>query len=200
MKRIFHCFCNAYRRGRFLTLAGTASREEFWYYVLGHFLLSAVLIAGMTFLTKIDWELTLLSMVYLWDGLGVRTPDALFGMTLVAVFAVYAIFMVVSIIPGTTLAVRRYHDAGYSGRLFAALVVMLPVAYGYCIWQFWEVSANFYDAQLIDPDTLLDDGFSFVPYVLIMAHACAIANLVILALPGKHESLAAQENVHTTVI
>lgn len=69
MKRIFSCFLDAYRRGRFATFAGTASREVFWYYHLGHMIINVLCTSLISLGMYYEWnELTNAALAVALDG------------------------------------------------------------------------------------------------------------------------------------
>lgn len=118
MRFVVECFCAAYRRGNFASIRGCACREEFWYFVAGHMLLQSLLyLALMVFGLLATDEM----LQALWD---LFMQDFSFGAICLAGAGLgYILFMLISIIPAIALTVRRYHDAGVSGRLFLAFVM-----------------------------------------------------------------------------
>ena len=185
MKRIFSCFLDAYRRGRFATFVGRASREDFWYYHLGHMIINV-------FCTS----LISLGMYYEWNDLAnaalavaldepVLTAASLLSVVFACGVAAYAVFLIISIIPSLSLMVRRYHDVGVSGYVLGALLIAVPACLVFVGFRIWLLADDFYTAFPADPDTMLETGFMTEFAVIYFGQFLALLNFVILALPGK---------------
>lgn len=87
-------------KNKYAVFTGRATRPEYWYYVLFN------LIAGLAF-GFLDGLFGLFSEEY---GIG------LFGL----------IYMLVALLPGTGVSVRRLHDTGRSG--WWLLILLIPIA------------------------------------------------------------------------
>lgn len=162
MDRIFQCFLTAYSRGHFLTIKGEATREDYWYYILTHSLINVgVLVLALLF-------------VYLeWEALAI------------GLLGLYLLFLLVSIIPSLTLTVRRYHDVGYSGKLFLAIVLgILAPFFGaiYLALDHAQMIAMGYAYGVGIPESVPIGSFILCVFI---SHACLLANLIITALPPK---------------
>ena len=185
MKRIFSCFFDAYRRGRFATFAGTASREDFWYFVLGHILLNGVAVSLVSLGAWFEWQ----NIAYAAVSIALDDPVEDAGLIMAVVFmvcvAAYAVFLIISIIPSLSLMVRRYHDVGLSGYVLAFLILVVSACFVFIVYRVWQLSAEFYVAFPADPDTMLETGFMTEVVVMYLAQFLGLVNLVILALPGK---------------
>lgn len=185
MKRIFSCFIDAYRRGRFATFAGRASREDFWYFVLGHILLNGVAVSLVSLGAWFEWQ----NIAYAAVSIALDDPVDDAGLIMAVVFMVcvpaYAVFLIISIIPSLSLMVRRYHDVGLSGYMLALLILVVSSCFVFIVYRVWQLSAEFYIAFPADPDTMLETGFMTEVVVMYLAQFLGFVNLVILALPGK---------------
>ena len=164
MDTILNKFLIAYTRGHILTLIGKASREDFWYFAFGHFLLNVVVTALVVVLFALEF----------------------YNVGLV-LLGIYFLFFLISLIPAVTVSVRRYHDTGHSGWLFGGLV------FGMLLPFFVAVYLTYTQASLIAmgymygsmPETV---SFLNIGICLVVATICAVVNLVILAFPPKVES------------
>lgn len=109
-------FIEAIRRGfeGFVKFRGTASRSEFWFWVLFTLLLSIALgiIEEAIWPTPISTGDLLRDLELLADQ---PTP-----FTTIASLALF--------LPGLSVTVRRFHDAGFSGKWL--LMWLAPIAYG----------------------------------------------------------------------
>lgn len=90
----------AFKRGlqKYATFTGRASRSEYWYWVLGNLLVYLVLY-GLT----------------IGLGLATRGSSNDFGPGGIAPLVLLIVWMFGTIVPNIAIAVRRLHDAGYSG-------------------------------------------------------------------------------------
>lgn len=185
MKRIFSCFLDAYRRGRFATFAGRASREDFWYFVLGHILLNTVAVSLVALGSWFEWQNIANAALSIALDDPVEDAGTIMAVVFTACVAAYAVFLIVSIIPSLSLMVRRYHDVGLSGYVLAFLILAVSACFVFVVYRVWQLSAGIYDAFPEDPDTMLQTGFTTEVIVMYLAQFLGLVNLVILALPGK---------------
>lgn len=188
MKTIFRCFARAYSRHHFCTFSGTASREEFWYFVLTLFLLNSVLVALVTSFMAFSWQ----DLFQRFYAMELADEDSLwvsYG-PLIAAGAglLYFVFMLVSIIPATALAVRRYHEAGLSGMVFAVLALGSPFCAVLVMVRVWTMASGYSDMLLSDPDTLLEGSFTVEVMLMFLSQLLGYVNLLCLALPPKMEN------------
>lgn len=182
MRRILQCFSLAYRRHHFCTFSGTASREEFWYFVLTWFILNSVIVAAAT---SFAWA-SFGDMLQSFYGDLMPEDGVPFSLILCAGAGLaYFVFMLISIVPATALAVRRYHDAGLSGMLFAVLAFGSPACTIFVMIRFWAAMSGMSDMLLADADNLLETSLSAEIWVLFFAQLLGFANIVCLALPSK---------------
>ncbi len=167
MDTILNSFLIAYTREHILTFCGKASREEFWYFALGHCLLNVLVVALVTILFLLEF----------------------FNVGLILA-GIYLLFFLISFIPTVSLAVRRYHDVGRTGWLFGGLVLGMLMPF------FVAVYLTYTQASLIAMGYMygaMPESASFlnIGICLAVATICAVVNLVILALPPK-ETLGAE--------
>ena len=169
MNRIYQLFRQAYARDHFATISGTATREEFWYFAFGQILIGWI--AGFI-VTVFSW-LGVVSMFSYSDGM----PFSLI-FTGIIVLA-YVIFLLISLIPGFCLTIRRYHDVGLSGYAFGGILLGIVVCLSL---SFYEIYSSI-DAEATYAPIMADSNFGFAIVFMLIAHVAFIVNLVILALP-----------------
>lgn len=166
MGQIFNAFITAYRRGHFLTLTGKASREDFWYFILSHMLLHVSIVVLILLFVAIE-----------------------FHSLAVALFILYFIFVLISLIPAVTLSVRRYHDAGYSGWLFSGLLLGLFVPLFVAIYMLYSQASLIAMGYAYGGGMPESVSYMGIIFSVIVANVCALINFVILALPPKREEM-----------
>lgn len=185
MKRIFSCFLNAYRRGRFATFAGKASREDFWYYILGHMIINVFAASLISLGMYYEWnDLANAALAVALDD-PVSSAASLLSVVFACGVAAYLVFLIISIIPSLSLMVRRYHDVGLSGYVLGSLLIAVPACFVFVGFRMWQLADDFYAAFPADPDTMLSTGFATEVIVMYIAQFLGLVNFVILALPGK---------------
>lgn len=116
MKRLWSCWWRCYRR--YFDFRGYSDREEFWSFCFIHWLIAF----AVGLFSAVQMALTfqgLFSDSLISDDLA--TPWGQLGYVILA--GLWAIFCLLSLIPGLAATVRRYRDAGFSGRWFAMLVL-----------------------------------------------------------------------------
>ena len=170
MNRIYQLFRQAYTRGHFATLSGTATREEFWYFAFGQILIGWI--AGFI-ATVFSW-LGVASMFSYSDG----TPISLIFTGLVVL--AYIIFLLISIIPGFCLTIRRYHDAGLSGYVFGAILLGMLICAVVCIYEVASAISTGMYAPMMNKT-----GFGTAVVFMLLSHLAFIAHMIILVLPSK---------------
>lgn len=115
----------AVRRGfqKYATFSGRASRSEFWYWVLGNAIVSAVLY-GLTI------------------GLGLATSSNGndFGWAGVPPMVLLGIWFLATIVPNIAITLRRLHDAGYSGWYY--LLNLIPSVGGIIVLVFCALQTS----------------------------------------------------------
>lgn len=167
MDRIINAFITAYMKGHIFTLTGKATREDFWYFALAHMLLNIAVIV--------------LSLVFVAIE---------FYYVATALFIVYIIFTLFSLIPAVTLAVRRFHDVGFSGWLFGGLLLGMLVPLFVALYMIYS------QAALIAMGYAYGDGlpesvsYMSIIFSIIVSNVCALVNFVILALPPEATNVA----------
>jgi uncharacterized membrane protein YhaH (DUF805 family) len=110
---------------RYFEINGRSTRREYWWYGLGMFLafVAAVLI---------DYKLG-----YIVRGRNVMPPVTLFA-------------LIIHVIPGITLTVRRLHDTGKSG--FWYFISLVPFIGGLWLFYLTGIKGPEYEAQDYGPD------------------------------------------------
>lgn len=109
---------------RYFEFSGRSTRREYWWYGLGMFVAFVVAIF-------VDYRLG-----YVRAGRGVG-PAIIFS-------------MVVHVLPGITLTVRRLHDTGKSG--FWYFISLIPVIGGLWLFYLTGIKGPEYEAQQYGPD------------------------------------------------
>jgi uncharacterized membrane protein YhaH (DUF805 family) len=102
-------FGGAIRRGfkKYATFSGRASRSEYWWWVAFIFV-----------------ALSLLGVAALWFGTATAPDGGSFGRGAYPFIIAMGVFLLAIIVPSIALAVRRLHDAGYSGLIY--LLNLIP--------------------------------------------------------------------------
>jgi uncharacterized membrane protein YhaH (DUF805 family) len=149
-------FADAVKSGlkNYSNFKGTASRSEFWYFYLFTVLLNSVTSTFDLFIAPSSN-----------NGLGMATGGPLYTITNIAL-----------ILPNLTLAVRRFHDAGYSGKwffLWAIPVVAFLVGGGAA-----AANAPKLNLETATDQQLLDAALPLLPSLLLFV-AVGIFQLVI---------------------
>jgi uncharacterized membrane protein YhaH (DUF805 family) len=160
-------FAGAVKSGfkNFSNFKGTATRTEFWYFYLFNVLLNVVTTTFDSFIV----------------------PSSGSGMGLASGGPLYLITNIALILPNLTIAVRRYHDAGFSGKwlgLYLIPVVAMFVGGGLA------VSSAKIDLATATDQQVLAAALPLVPAVLLFI-AVGIFQLV---LNLKATKTAAQGN------
>ena len=180
MKEIFNAFLRAYDRRHIISIRGCSNCSDFWYFLLTHLVFQLLLyMVYMTvmFLQSDGLIETLASIDEIEWGIG-----SVIGAVL---FFAYTIFMLFSLIPATTLTVRRYHDAGMSGKIALAFLALSICCMGYLGKTLVEFFSYYQDmimgtrggATLYDPS-----GMSILGPILVI-ELVFLAHLLILASP-----------------
>ncbi|MFT3661928.1 MAG: DUF805 domain-containing protein [Gordonia sp. (in: high G+C Gram-positive bacteria)] len=115
-------FVGAIKRGfaKYATFDGRASRAEFWWWVLGIYLINIVL--GILVMTSLIGALAANATTTV-DENGYTSVEAtsegagLSGFA-IAVLILFVLWTLATIIPSIAVTVRRLHDAGYSGWMY----------------------------------------------------------------------------------
>jgi uncharacterized membrane protein YhaH (DUF805 family) len=160
-------FAGAVQSGfkNFSNFKGTATRTEFWYFYLFNVLLNVITTTFDSFIV----------------------PSSGSGMGLASGGPLYLITNIALILPNLTIAVRRYHDAGFSGKwlgLYLIPVVAMFVGGGLA------VSSAKIDLATATDHQVLAAALPLVPAVLLFI-AVGIFQLV---LNLKATKTAAQGN------
>ena len=160
-------FAGAVQSGlkNFSNFKGTATRTEFWYFYLFNVLLNVVTTTFDSFIVPSSGS-----------GMGMASGGPLYLITNIAL-----------ILPNLTIAVRRYHDAGFSGKwlgLYLIPVVAMFVGGGLA------VSSAKIDLATATDQQVLAAALPLVPAVLLFI-AVGIFQLV---LNLKATKTAAQGN------
>lgn len=133
---------------------GTASRTEFWYFYLFTVLLNMVTSTFDSFIA----------------------PSAAVGSSMMAgAGPLYMITNIALILPNLTLAVRRFHDAGFSGKwlgLWALPVIAFLATGGVAVAVGSKISETSSDAEILAALSV------FIP-TLLLAAAVGIFQLVV---------------------
>lgn len=171
MRELFGFWAFAYRR--YFDFRGYSTREEFWSYAFIHVLLGAGE-GVILFLLSIS-SIASTPAIELIDDEPAMPWTALIALV---IGGLWLLFQIVSFIPGLAVTVRRYRDAGFSGRVFLMMVLigllMLVPSF----------------ALLYDTMFLLDlDSPNVVPGLLgfLGFHVLQLVNLSILALPSERQ-------------
>jgi uncharacterized membrane protein YhaH (DUF805 family) len=110
---------------RYFEFNGRSTRREYWWYTLG---MVVAFIAAIV----IDYQLG-----YIASGRKAIGPATLFS-------------MIIHIIPGVTLAVRRLHDTGKSGYWY--FVSLIPFVGGLWLFYLTGIKGPEFEAQQYGPD------------------------------------------------
>jgi uncharacterized membrane protein YhaH (DUF805 family) len=138
---------------KYATFRGTASRPEYWWWTLFSVVVTGVINA---FQGDLDNPNTAASTIGLLWAVG-------------------------TLIPGLAVTVRRFHDAGFSGKwLFTLLIPVIAL-----IVSITQIAELFFDNDLaIDADTILSVAGALAPAILLLL-AVGIFQLVLTLLPTK---------------
>jgi uncharacterized membrane protein YhaH (DUF805 family) len=138
---------------KYATFRGTASRPEYWWWALFATVIAIVLSAFQGDLENPNTAASTLGLV--WS--------------------------VGTLIPGLAVTVRRFHDAGFSGKwLFTLLIPVIAF-----IVSITQIAELFFDNELaIDADTILSVAGALAPAILLLL-AVGIFQLVLTLLPTK---------------
>ena len=138
---------------KYATFRGTASRPEYWWWTLFSVVVTGVINA---FQGDLDNPNTAASTIGLVWAVG-------------------------TLIPGLAVTVRRFHDAGFSGKwLFTLLIPVIAF-----IVSITQIAELFFDNDLaIDADTILSVAGALAPAILLLL-AVGIFQLVLTLLPTK---------------
>lgn len=170
MNRIYQLFRQAYTRGHFATLSGTATREEFWYFAFCQ--------------TLIGWILGFILTVFSWFGalsMFLDNDGVPFSLIVVGILAlIYVVFFLVSLIPTISLTVRRYHDAGLSGYVFGAILLGMLICAVVGIYEVASAISMGMYAPMMN-----ETGFGTAVVFMLLSYLAFIAHMIILALPSK---------------
>lgn len=138
---------------KYATFRGTASRPEYWWWTLFSVVVTGVINAFQGDLDNPNTAASTLGLVW----------------------------AVGTLIPGLAVTVRRFHDAGFSGKwLFTLLIPVIAV-----IVSITQIAELFFDNDLaIDADTILSVAGALAPAILLLL-AVGIFQLVLTLLPTK---------------
>lgn len=109
---------------------GTASRKEFWSFVLINMLLLSIIIAG----------------VFYWLS---SQRDGFEAMLMISVAfpPVFTVIFLIFLTPTISVGIRRMHDIGYSGWWFGGVVLLntliIPVILQWCIIFFYMMADDY---------------------------------------------------------
>ncbi|MFZ2512307.1 MAG: DUF805 domain-containing protein [Gordonia sp. (in: high G+C Gram-positive bacteria)] len=96
---------------KYATFTGRASRGEYWWWILFHGIVDAILL-GLAYTVGVNWHI-----VGDDDAIGEFTA---FGIIALIVFVIWAL---ATIVPTIAVTVRRLHDAGFSGWFYLLTLV-----------------------------------------------------------------------------
>jgi uncharacterized membrane protein YhaH (DUF805 family) len=134
----------AVKRGfqKYATFTGRASRSEFWWWVLGNFIVIIVLYGLLL-------------------GLGLATSDNSndFGVGGIPPLVLLVVWMFGTIVPNIAIAVRRLHDAGYSGLYY--LLSLIPYLGSFIVLVLCALQTSPAAAKYGPPDP--DYGYGYQP-------------------------------------
>ncbi len=138
---------------KYATFRGTASRPEYWWWTLFSVVVTGVINAFQGDLDNPNTAASTLGLVW----------------------------AVGTLIPGLAVTVRRFHDAGFSGKwLFTLLIPVIAF-----IVSITQIAELFFDNDLaIDADTILSVAGALAPAILLLL-AVGIFQLVLTLLPTK---------------
>ncbi len=138
---------------KYATFRGTASRSEYWWWTLFSVVVTGVINAFQGDLDNPNTAASTLGLVW----------------------------AVGTLIPGLAVTVRRFHDAGFSGKwLFTLLIPVIAF-----IVSITQIAELFFDNELaIDADTILSVAGALAPAILLLL-AVGIFQLVLTLLPTK---------------
>ena len=145
---------------------GTATRTEFWYFYLFNVLLNVVTTTFDSFLS----------------------PSSGTGMGMASAGPIYLVTNIALILPNLTIAVRRFHDAGFSGKWM--LLYIIPVAAFFVGGGLAAANAPKIDLATASDQQLLEAALPLLPS-LVLFIAVGIFQLV---LNLKATKTAAQGN------
>lgn len=169
MKRLWSCWWRCYRR--YFDFRGYSDREEFWSFCFVHWLIAFAV--GLLSATQIAFTVQDLIAEPLTPD-DFATPWGQLGFVILA--GLWALFCLLSLIPGLAVTVRRYRDAGFSGRWFAMLVLTgLILLIPSCAFVYDTVVGYNLDSPNVMPALLGGIGLQIVGMV----------HLTICALPTK---------------
>jgi uncharacterized membrane protein YhaH (DUF805 family) len=138
---------------KYATFRGTAARSEYWWWTLFSVVVTGVINAFQGDLDNPNTAASTLGLVW----------------------------AVGTLIPGLAVTVRRFHDAGFSGKwLFTLLIPVIAF-----IVSVTQIAELFFDNELaIDADTILSVAGALAPAILLLL-AVGIFQLVLTLLPTK---------------
>lgn len=169
MKRLWSCWWRCYRR--YFDFRGYSDREEFWSFCFIHWLIAF----AVGIFSAVQMVLSLQDLFS--DSLPVddfATPWGQLGFVILA--GLWALFCLLSLIPGLAVTVRRYRDAGFSGRWFLMLIlVSLMLLIPSCTFVYDTAVAYNLDSPNFMPALFGIVGLQIVGMV----------HLIICALPSK---------------
>lgn len=147
-------FADAVKSGlsNYSNFKGTATRTEFWYFYLFNVLLNIVTTTFDSFIT----------------------PSS--GMAMASGGPIYLIANIALILPNLTIAVRRFHDAGFSGKWM--LLYIIPVVAFVVGGGLAAANAPKLDLSTASDQQLLDAALPLLPSLLLFI-AVGIFQLVL---------------------
>lgn len=160
-------FAGAVRSGlkNYSNFKGTATRTEFWYFYLFNVLLNIVTTTFDSFMVPASTS-----------GMGMASGGPLYLITNIAL-----------ILPNLTIAVRRFHDAGFSGKWLGLYIIPFVALF---LGGGLAVSGAKFDLATASDEQLLAAALPLVPSLLLFL-AVGIFQLV---LNLKATKTAAQGN------
>ncbi|MFM6939662.1 MAG: DUF805 domain-containing protein [Rhodoluna sp.] len=149
-------FADAVKSGlkNYANFKGTATRTEFWYFYLFCVLLNIVTSTLDAFISPSSTS-----------GLGMATGGPLYLITNIAL-----------ILPNLTLGIRRFHDAGFSGKWF--LLWLIPVIAFFMGGGLMAANAPKLDLATASDQQLLDAALPLLPSLLLFL-AVGIFQLIV---------------------
>lgn len=169
MKRLWSCWWHCYRR--YFDFRGYSDREEFWSFCFIHWLIAF----AVSIFSAVQMVLSVQDLFS--ESLPVddfATPWGQLGFIILA--GLWALFCLLSLIPGLAVTVRRYRDAGFSGRWFLMLIlVSLLLLIPSCTFVYDTAVAYNLDSPNFMPALFGIVGLQIVGMV----------HLIICALPSK---------------
>lgn len=179
MKAILKAFLLAYDRRNICSIRGCSPCADFWYFFLTHFVFQILLYMAYLSLMVMDLE-GVVGTIAVMDF-----SEWSFGLKVgVGLFLLYTLFMIFSILPATTLTVRRYHDAGVSGKIALSLFALSLC----CLWFLGDAVVDFvnyyesifisssYGAPVLDPSGMSILGPLLVAELVFLLHILILAS------------------------